>query len=89
MNKYKIYASYVFYAFSLLSIIGVGFDVILLTDNYIFLEQGVNIYGLIYYYQVLFISFIFWLFSYLLKSNRKLNITYWIVFITVTALVSF
>lgn len=88
MAKYKKYISYLLYIASVITIIGVGLDTILISEKYIASEKEVNIYGLIYYYQFLFISIILWGFSCWIKPNKKLSIAYWLTFFIVTALVT-
>ena len=88
MSKYKKHISYLLYVASLLAIIGVGLDTIIISEKYIASEKKVNIYGLIYYYQFLFISIILWGFSFWLKPNKKLSIVYWLTFFIVTAFVA-
>lgn len=87
MNKYKKYISYVLYFASALAIFGVGLDTILISGKYIASEKEVNIYGLIYYFQFLFISIILWGFSFWLSPNKKIGIAYWLTFFIVTAFV--
>jgi len=88
MAKYKKYISYLLYIASLLAIIGIGLDTILISGKYIASEKEVNIYGLVYYYQFLFISIILWGFSFWLRPNKKLSIAYWLTFFIVTAFVT-
>ena len=88
MITYKKYISYLLYAFSVIVIIGVGLDTILLSGKYIITDKEVNIYGLVYYYQFLFLSIITWSSSYWLRPNKKLSFVYWLIFIIVTALVT-
>ncbi len=87
MNKFKQYLSILLYFLSILIIIGVGTDTILISGKLISTGKEVNIYGLIYYYQYLFLSIILWGISYYLYSRTKLNIAYWVTFIVITILV--
>ena len=88
MNKYKKNISILLYFLSIIIVIGVGFDTVLISGKLLTPEKEVNIYGLVYYYQFLFISLILWGVSYYLYSKPKLSLVYWLIFIVITILVT-
>jgi len=88
MVKYRKYASYLLYVISVLAIVGVGFDAMLISGKYIVSGKEINIYGLIYYYQFLFLSIVVWGLSFWLSPNAKLSVAYWVIFFIITALVT-
>jgi len=71
-----------------LTIVGVGFDAMLISGKYIVSGKAINVYGLIYYYQFLFLSIIVWGLSFWLNPNAKLGAIYWVIFFIITALVA-
>jgi len=87
MAKYKKYISYLLYIASVLTIICVGLDTVIISEKYIEPEKEVNVYGLIYYFQFLFISIILWGFSFWLNPDKKLSIIYGVIAIVFTVLV--
>jgi len=87
MKKYKQHFSILLYVLSISIMVGVGTDAILISEKFIEVEKDVNIYGLIYFYQYLFLSIVLWGISYFLYPNTKLNIAFWAMLFIITTLI--
>ncbi len=88
MLYYKKYISYIFYILSLVLTSGVGLFVIFVSKEFILANEGIGVYGVLIYYAAAFFSVILWGASYYLFQNKKLTITYWVLFLTITVFIA-